>query len=546
MPGAMSSRPTAGKRPTPPFLPPRRKGAPPAVAAGRLAAIDIGSNSIHMVVVERGGPGGYQVLSRERDMVRLGKSALADGALSQKAMRKGLETLLKMTTLARLKGAAEIVAVATSAVRDSRNGSDFLAQVRALTGLDVRILSGVEEGRLVFRAVQHAVDLSRGTVVLADVGGGSTEWCVARRGDLRSVQSVPLGSLRCATTLKGDPPVLRSIEKLRHTVRDGLFRLKTPARTDRLIATSGTATCCGDLADLFAGREHGAMTGGLRELKLRELNAVVARLQTLTMTEIAELPPVGAPRSGSILAGAVLLQELAAKADVDRLFLCDRALREGLVLEALGAPPPEAPVAGEVRRRQVVDLAGRAPGMLTHVQQVARLAGRLFDITAPVHNLGEREREWLEYAALLHDIGHSIHFERHHKHSHYLITTADLDGFDPREIEIIAEVARYHRGAPPRSKHLSLAALRSWQQRTVEKLAALLRVANALDRTHATRVVELYASLKGRREVIVEVLSPFEVNLELEEARHRGRLFERVFGRRLTFRQGLEKRSRRR
>ncbi len=519
---------------------------PAAPPSGRLAAIDIGSNSIHMVVVERGGPGGYRVLARERDMVRLGKSALADGALSGKAMRKGLEALLKMTTLARLKGASEIVGVATSAVREAANGRDFLAQVRALTGLDVRILSGEEEGTLIFRAVQHAVDLSQGTVVLADIGGGSTEWCVARRGELASVQSVPLGSLRCSAMLEGDPPVARSVEQLRRALRDGLAKLKTPKTTARLIATSGTAACCGDLADLLAGREHSAMIGGLRELRLRELNTVVAGLEKLTVKEIAALPPVGAPRSGSILAGAILLQELAVRVGVDRLFLCDRALREGLVLEALGAPTVADPGFGEVRRRQVSDLASRAPGMLVHAQQVAHLSLRLFDLTAPVHNLGAREREWLEFAALLHDIGHSIHFERHHKHSHYLITTADLDGFDRREIEIIAEVARYHRGAPPRLRHASFAALRPWQQRTVEKLTALLRVANALDCTHATRVIDLYASLQGRREVRVEVLSPFEVDLELQSARQRARLFRRVFGRRLTFRQGLKKLAHRR
>lgn len=203
---------------------PRRAGkSPAAVAPGRLAALDIGSNSIHMLVVERSGPGAsgaagvpgtpgsYRVLARERDMVRLGKSALADGALSPKAMRKGLEALLKMTTLARLKGAGEIVAVATSAVREAANGREFLAQVRALTGLDVRILSGEEEGTLIFRAVQHAVDLSQGNVVLADVGGGSTEWCVARRGDLRSVQSVQLGrsgAPRCSRATR--PPRGRS------------------------------------------------------------------------------------------------------------------------------------------------------------------------------------------------------------------------------------------------------------------------------------------------------------------------------------------------
>ena len=429
---------------------------------------------------------------------------------------------------------------------EAANGHEFLAQVRALTGLDVRVLSGEEEGTLIFRAVQHAVDLSHDTVVLVDVGGGSTEWCVARKGDLRSVQSVPLGSLRSASDLRGDPPSVRSIDKVRRTVQEGIAKLKVPARTDRLIATSGTAACCGDLADLLAGRERGATTGGLRELKLRDLNAVVTALERLTLAEIAALPPVGAPRSVSILAGAVLLQELAARAAVDRLFLCDRALREGLVLDALGAPAPDLPVAGDVRRRQIFDLARRAPGMLDHAQQVARLAVRLFDLTAPAHNLGEREREWLEFAALLHDIGHSIHFQRHHKHSHYLIITADLDGFDRREIEVIAEVARYHCGAPPRSRHLSFAALRPWQQHTVEKLAALLRVANALDRTHAIRVVELHAALKGRRTVTVEVLSPFDVELELAAARQRARLFEQLFGRRLRFRQGLKKPSRRR
>lgn len=534
-----STAPAARARRREPDLPEERR-------SGRLAAIDIGSNSIHMVVVERGGPGAYRVLARERDMVRLGKSALADGALSGKAMRKGLEALLKMTTLARLKGAGEIVAVATSAVREAANGREFLAQVRALTGLDVRILSGEEEGTLIFRAVQHAVDLSQGTVVLADVGGGSTEWCVARRGELASVQSVALGSLRCSAMLEGDPPAARSVERLRRALREGLSRLKTPKTTARLIATSGTAACCGDLADLLAGREHSAMIGGLRELRLRDLNTVVEGLQTLTVKEIAALPPVGGPRAGSILAGAILLQELAVRAGVDRLYLCDRALREGLVLEALGAPTVADPGFGEVRRRQVLDLASRAPGMLVHAQQVAHLALRLFDLTAPVHNLGAREREWLEFAALLHDIGHSIHFERHHKHSHYLITTADLDGFDRREIEIVAEVARYHRGAPPRLRHTSFAALRPWQQRTIEKLTALLRVANALDCTHATRVIDLYASLKGRREVLVEVLSPFEVDLELQSARERARLFRRIFGRRLTFRQGLRKLSRRR
>ncbi len=526
--------------------PPREPPPQTALTHGRLAAIDIGSNSIHMLVVERGVAGSFRVLDREREMVRLGKSALGEGALSPKAMRRGLETLLRMTTLARLRGAREIVAVATSAVREASNGTDFLQQLRALAGLDVRVLTGEEEARLIYRAVQHAVDLGEGVQLLVDIGGGSTEWCVVRRGELKSAQSVPLGSLRCAALLDGDPPSPRSLDRLRLAIRESLARLRKPVRVDRLIATSGTAGCCGDLADHFAGRERGASPGGLRELKRRDLEQVVERLRTMGRKQIAALPPVGEPRSGSILAGALLLEEVVRRAGVERLQLCDRALREGLVLEALGAPAQPAPAAGDVRRRQVTELAERTIGLLPHSQQVARLALRLFDVTAPVHNLGEREREWLEYAALLHDIGGSIHFQNHHKHSQYLISTAALDAFDPREIEVIAHVARYHRGGVPSAKHESFAALKSWQQRAVERLAALLRIANALDRTHAARVVELYASLKKRKKVIVEVLSPFDVELELAAAGQRADLFARCFRRRLAFRQGLERPARRR
>lgn len=513
---------------------------PPASRPERLAAIDVGTNSIHMIVVESDGAGGYSVLAREREMVRLGESALGDGALSPAAMRRGLETLLKMTTLARLKGADKLVAVATSAVREASNGDEFLHQVRALTGLAVRKLSGREEGALIFRAVRHAVDLGKGWSILADVGGGSTEWCVARAGRLRSVRSLLLGSLRCARRLEGNPPRAASLERLRRELRAALQPLRVPPAVDMLVATSGTAICCADLADFFAGREGRGAGGGLRELRLRELSELVPRLATMRRREIAALPPVGAPRAGSILAGALLLEELARRAGVDRLQICDRALREGVVLEALGHPDPAGEPPGDVRGRQVEALARRAPALVDHSRQVARLSGRLFDLTAPVHNLGEREREWLEHAALLHDVGYSIHFRRHHKHSQYLISTSTLDGFDPREIEVIAHVARYHRGARPKVRHESFAALERWQQRTIERLAALLRVANALDRTHAARVVEIYASLVRRRKVVVEVLSPFDVSLELAAARHRADLFERTFGRRLVFRQGLE------
>jgi exopolyphosphatase/guanosine-5'-triphosphate,3'-diphosphate pyrophosphatase len=523
----------------------------------RLAAIDIGSNSIHMIVVAP-EPAGYRVLGREREMVRLGKSALGgDGALSDTAIRDGLEALIKMTTLARLKGADRVVAVATSAVREAANGADFLARVKAQTGLDVELLSGVEEGRLIYRAVREVVDLGQGPAAIVDVGGGSTEWISTQAGEAEHIVSLPLGSLRLAAELKGDPPSAASIGRLRRRIEGQLHEEVPTGRVDRLVATSGTAVCCADLADLFGdrtgrdgrdgrggkdgrgGRGGTEVSGGLREVRTKDLSLVVERLAGLKRAEIAALPPVGGPRSDSILAGAILLEELIGHAGVERFLVSDRALREGLVLEALGQPIPAAAQPEDLRRRQILQLAERTESTLRHNQQSARLAVKVFDLTASVHGLGAREREWLEYAALLHDIGYSIHYRGHHKHAYYLITNANLDAFDQREIEIIAHVARYHRGATPKPHHPTLAPLEPWQQKTIRKLTALLRVADSLDRTHASRVGEIYAAIRSKS-VDFEVLSPYDVELELEGAREQAPFFEKVFGRKLRLRQGLE------
>jgi exopolyphosphatase/guanosine-5'-triphosphate,3'-diphosphate pyrophosphatase len=518
---------------------------------GRLAAIDIGSNSIHMIVVAPQPSGAYRVLGREREMVRLGKTGLGEGVLSETAINDGLEALLRMTTLARLKGAERVVAVATSAVREAANGKDFLGRVKAHTGLDVQLLTGADEGRLIYRAVREVVDLGPGGATIVDVGGGSTEWMGVQGGEMVEVVSLPLGSLRCAAYLKGDPPAAGSISRLRESIRSRLAvevprePAAAPDPADpaapaaiRLVATSGTALCCADLLDLFGGRKESAT--GLREVRAKELAQLVARLRRMRRRELAELPPVGGPRSDSLMAGAILLQEVVGHAGVERFLVSDRALRDGLVLAALGQPIPAALEPGDLRRRQVLQLAEQAQSVLRHNLQTAGLAVRLFDVTASLHSFGPREREWLEYAALLHDIGYSVHYRNHHKHTYYLIANAGLAGFDPPEIEIIAHVARYHRGSPPSArKQATFAALKPWQQKTVRRLAVLLRLADALDRTHASRVKQVFGAI-GDDRVRIEVESPYQVELELEAAREHRRNFEKVFGARLSLRQGLE------
>ena len=512
--------------------------APPSAA--RLAAIDIGSNSIHMLVVEATPGGGYRVLDREREMVRLGKSALGRGRLSERAVAEGLLTLRKMSTLARLKGAQRILAVATSAVREADNGPEFLARVKAQTGLEPRILDGEEEGRLIYRAVREAIDLGRGRALIVDIGGGSTEWITTRGGRLSKASSVKLGSLRCAGWLDGDPPSARALRQLRERIRDGLRRVPRPRSVERVIATSGTAVCCADLVDFLAGADWKASGAVAREVRARDLRELVAHLAPLRRRQIAALPPVGGPRAESILAGAILLEEVLRHARANRFQVSDRALREGLVLEALGQPLPAPGAPADVRRRQIHKLAERSPGVLPHGEQCARLATRLFDLTLALHGLGAREREWLEHAALLHDLGYMIDYHQHHKHGYYLVTSATLDAFDQREIEIVAHLVRYHRGADPSQKHASFAALKPWQQRAIVQLTALLRVADALDRSHARRVEEIYCSIR-RKTVELEVLSRWDVSLELDTAQERAALFEEVFGRKLKLRRGLRR-----
>jgi exopolyphosphatase/guanosine-5'-triphosphate,3'-diphosphate pyrophosphatase len=528
----MMARPTL--RAAPSVLRPVPKGQSPR---GRLAAIDIGSNSIHMVVVAADAAGGYRVLGREKEMVRLGRSAFRRGVLSPRAIADALDALVKVSTLARLKGAKELFAVATSAVREAANRDEFLRRVRTQTGLEVRLLTGAEEGRLIYWAVREAVDLSRGRTLILDVGGGSTEVISTRDGELDQVMSLPLGSLRCADLLAGDPPAAGDLARLRRHVREVLGETPLPKGAQRAVATSGTAISCAGLADMIAGREGRSPAAGTLEIKVKELARVVAFLARRRREQIAALPAVGEPRAESILAGAIVLDELLRRAGVDRVQICDRALREGLVLEALGRPQADAPPE-EARRRQVLRFARRVESVFLHNEQTARLALRLFDLTVSVHGLGAREREWLEFAALLHDVGYSINYQRHHHHAHYLITHAQLEGFDPSEVEIIALVARYHRGKRPRSSSPNLARLHSWQRRAVKKLAALLRLADALDRTHASRVDDLFCSIRKKR-LRLDVISQYDVALELAAARDRKKLFEKTFSVRLRLRQGL-------
>ncbi len=454
----------------------------------QIAAIDIGTNSIHMIIVRIGSDLSFEVIDREKDMVRLGASGLEGGELSPAAMATGLQTLAKFRRLAESHGVDEIIAAATSAVRESENGGDFIAEVYRSTGIRVKVISGTEEARLIHLAAAYATGIGARTGVVIDIGGGSVEITAGTSARMHSGRSFKLGVIRLTEKFVTTDPLAgrderRMVKSIRKQTRAYLTQLRKRG-FDRVIGTSGTIQTLGALAS------GDAPTADIRNLRVtaRAIQRVRKQLTAHSLDDRLKMPGLDPRRADLSVAGAVLLDTLLTDLRATHLSLCDFALREGLVLDYARrnrAQIQRADRYPDVRRRSVISLAERCDYLAPHAQQVARLCLQLFDQLTPEHGLGAQEREWLEYAALLHDIGVHISYERHHKHSYYLIKNGDLRGFEPAEIEMIALVARYHRQNLPKKTHEGYQALDRNRRRTVQLLGALLRLAEGLERSHA-------------------------------------------------------------
>jgi exopolyphosphatase/guanosine-5'-triphosphate,3'-diphosphate pyrophosphatase len=465
----------------------------------RIAAIDIGTNSIHMIVVLIRPDLSFEVIDREKDMVRLGAGGLDGRSLTHTAMTAALQTLAKFKRLADSHQVDEIVAAATSATREADNGGDFIAEADRQTGIHIRVISGTEEARLIHLAAGYGVDVGGSTAAVVDIGGGSVEVTLGTATQLTIGKSFKTGVIRLTERfVKSDPLAGRDERKLvKHVNREmGAYLDQIAARGyGRVIGTSGTILSLGALA----AAEGGTPPEDLRNLRVsaKALHRLRKRLVAADIEERLAIPGLDPRRADLSVAGSVLLDTILKHLGAEDFTLCDLALREGLVIDYIhrnSARIRKVERYPDVRRRSVIELGERCGYWSEHAQQVARLALSIFDQTRSVHGLGDREREWLEYGALLHDIGVHISYERHHRHSYYLIKNGDLRGFDPQEIEVIALLARYHRQATPKKAHDGYADLNGSLRRTVRTLAAMVRLAEGLDRSHAQALtgIDLY------------------------------------------------------
>jgi exopolyphosphatase/guanosine-5'-triphosphate,3'-diphosphate pyrophosphatase len=504
----------------------------------RIAAIDIGTNSVHMIVCRIRPDLSFEVVDREKDMIRLGAGSLDGGALSVPTIATAMQTLAKFRRLADSHGVDEVIASATSAVREAENGGDFVAAVHRELGIRVRVISGTEEARLIHQAAAYATGVGARAAVVIDVGGGSTEITLGTARRMALGRSFRLGVIRLTERfVKSDPLTGREERRLvKHIRKETRSFVKQVVKRGfhRVIGTSGTMLTLGPLA---MGARH--IPDEVRNLRIeaREFRRLRKRLTSLTLDERLKLPGLDPARADLAVAGAVLIDTLLTELGAEDLALSDFALREGLVLDYIQRNRAHIHTVDrypDVRRRSVIELGERCSYYPAHAQQVARLALALFDATKPDHTLGDREREWLEYAALLHDIGAHISYERHHKHSHYLIVNGGLRGFEREEIAIIALVARYHRQATPRKTHAGFSTLDRKQRQTVRVLAALLRLAEGLDRSHA-QVIDSLRIREDHDDLVVRVQSAGDTELELWAAERHARPLSAEIDRTIRF-----------
>jgi exopolyphosphatase/guanosine-5'-triphosphate,3'-diphosphate pyrophosphatase len=516
-----------------------------------LAAIDIGTNSFHMVVARVGkvsvagefvGPA-FEVIAREKEMVRLGSSSGDMKELSDEAIDRGVLALKRLAKIAAIHD-ADVVAVATSAVREAENADVFIDRARDEAGVVVDVIAGVEEARLIHIGVLQAVPVFDQRLVLIDIGGGSTEILVGEQGEMIAAGSLKLGAIRLTRRFfRGERLHPGAVESCRRHIRSVLAPMVREVERVGFgvaIASSGTAETVASLVNSQRGTASLRTMNNFVMTSEEIKNAVKSLVAASSVEERRALPGMDPSRADIILAGALILEQAVEELGIDEIVISDNALREGVLLDALsrrgGATLHHL---RDLRRRSVLHLAESMDDDVDHSMRAAGFALDLFDATSLLHGLGDDSRELLEAGALLANVGLSISHSEHHKHSYYVIRHSDrLSGFTDHEIELIAQIARYHRKSAPKPKHPEFARLWPEDQERVRILAGLLRVAIALDRSHKGRVERIVVSAKQDAEEVVIAVQQrdgFDADLEVQTAEDRKGLLEDVLGRRVRF-----------
>jgi exopolyphosphatase / guanosine-5'-triphosphate,3'-diphosphate pyrophosphatase len=503
----------------------------------KLAAIDIGTNSFHLIIVEVDKETGkFKILTREKDIVRLGTGSTDMKYLSSEAIDRGITVLKRFKGLSDAAN-ANIRAIATSAVREAKNQSEFIIKAKEETGINVEVASGIEEARFIYLGILQALPVYNKMILLVDIGGGSTEFLVGQQKEIFYDNSIKLGAIRltekyfrngitenkdiknCRKYLKGMMnPVTRELLKMNY---------------DIAVGSSGTIINIANMINLKKGGSTETRLNNFSFTKDELYDIVEDILDARTEKQRLKIPGLDPQRADIITAGALILEQIFREAKLKEMIVSEYALREGIIFDSVEnlLTAKEKDHLDDIRYKSIMQLAENYHYEKEHSLHVAELSLKIFDSTNSLHKLGYKVREYLEAAAILHESGCFVSHSQHHRHSYYLIRNSELLGFTENEKEIIANVARYHRKSHPKDKHPDFAKLNEEDKSVVRNLSSILRIADGLDRTHKKAVNNI--SIISNDSIIKIILKPnnnADLELELWGAENKKGLFEETFG----------------
>lgn len=508
----------------------------------RIAALDLGTNSFHVVIVDIYPDGSFRTIDKLKEMVILAEKGLKH-RLSDDAMERGISALKKIKILCDSQGVEQILAYATSAIREAENGGEFIQRMIDEVQIKAHAISGKKEAELIGHSIQHAISIGDQPVLMVDIGGGSVEFILADRQQFFYTSSKKIGVARMAAEFVDHDPISKEeIKKLRAhfegELKD-LFEALRDQDIDTIVGSSGTME---NIAEMIANQQSITSSVTLNELtySVKDYKKFHKKFIKLNRDERQKQKGLDEKRVDIIAPGLVLLDFLIEKTGVKQVKISESALREGMILNFIKKEKDSLElellasrsIGTDPRRRSVFELVRKCDWHEKHSTHVTKMALQLFDVLQDDLKLPDGDRELLEYAGYMHDIGYHISHRKHHKHALYIIRHSDLKGFSEDEINIMANVSRYHRRSIPRKRHKRYRKMDKSLQERVRKLSGILRVADGLDRSHYQNVRNLEIE-KGDETITLLITTEGDPQLEIWGAMRKSYLFEQITGKTL-------------
>ena len=497
-----------------------------------LAAIDIGTNSFHLIVVRVDEKGNFEIIDREKEVIRLGEGSAGDiKNIKPEAFDRAIGALKNFKGIADSHNAV-VRAVATSAVREAHNKNDFIDEVYKKTGVEVEVVSGYEEARLIYLGILKAVPVYNEKTLIIDIGGGSTEFLLGKKGNSNFSVSVKIGAVRLTQKFFPDFIVKKSrIEDCRNWVEGEIYQIAERVKKESFqvcVGSSGTIMSAGLMINAMRGNSKPS-NGILNNFEFIKEELLVIEdkiLDRKTVEKRKKIRDLDEKRADIIPAGIIILSTIFDLFNIESMTVSGYSLREGIVIDTLQKQHADISKPGfeDIRKESVAALARSCRNDQPHCQHITTFALKLFDQLKELHQLDDECREYLEAAGILHDVGYHISHTNHHHHSYYIIKNSELLGFNENEINIIAHTSRYHRKSHPKPNHKDFNSLPERTKTIIRKLSAILRVADSFDRTHRKVITDINAVVKNKI-VEIEMCEGYESGNRIVESRQKERTF---------------------